>query len=201
MSQPTVSAASSADKPKPAASLTALFWIFFQIGAFSFGGGLSAWVHREIVTKRGWMTETEFLTGLALCQVLPGVNVVNLAVHVGQRLRGVVGAAVSTVAILFAPFFVVIGLVTIYDQIKEFPWLADFLDGVAVSAVGLMISVALRSVRGTFHGLIPYAIALALIVMVGVLRWPMIPIVLVLAPLSVVGAWLSRNRAMGKRDA
>lgn len=199
MSQPTVSASSPADKPT--ASLPELFWIFVQIGAFSFGGGLSAWVHREIVTKRAWMTETEFLTGLALCQVLPGVNVVNLAVHVGQRLRGAIGATVSTLAILIVPFFVVIGLVTIYDQIKAVPWLADFLDGVAVSAVGLMVSVALRSVRGTFHGIFPYIAAAALIVMVGILRWPMIPIVLVLAPLSVLCAWLTRNRAMGKRDA
>lgn len=207
MSQPTVTSSDSPSSPpaspsaKPVVSLPELFWIFFQIGATSFGGGLIAWVHREIVTKRGWMNESEFLTGLALCQVLPGVNIVNLAVHVGQRLRGAIGAAVCTVAVVFAPFFIVIGLVTIYDQIRGLPWLADFLDGVAVAAIGLMVSVTLRSVRGTFHGIAPYAVAIGLIVMVGVLRWPMIPIVLVLTPLSVLCAWLMRNRAAGGRNA
>lgn len=205
MSQPTVNSSDSSPTPpavppaKTVASLVELFWIFLQIGAMSFGGGLTAWVHREIVTKRGWMNETEFLTGLALSQVLPGVNVINLGVHVGQRLRGAIGSIVCVVATVFVPFFVVIGLVTVYNQIKEWPWLSDFLDGVAVAAVGLMVSVALRSVRGTFHGLAPYTIAIALIVMVGVLRWPIIPIVLTLAPLSVLCAWLTRNRTVGER--
>ncbi len=204
MSQPTANSSDSPSLPpasptKPVAPLAELFWIFFQIGAMSFGGGLTAWVHREIVAKRGWMNETEFLTGLALSQVLPGVNVVNLAVHVGQRLRGAIGSVTCVVATIFVPFFVVIGLVTVYDQIKEWSWLSDVLDGVAVAAVGLMVSVALRSVRGTFHGPAPYVIAIALIVMIGVLRWPMIPIVLALAPLSVLCAWLTRNRATGGR--
>ena len=185
----------------PAASLPVLFWIFLQIGAMSFGGGLSAWVHREFVLKRNWMTETEFLTGLALCQVLPGVNVVNLAVHVGQRLRGAIGSIVCTVGILFVPFFVVIGLAAVYDHIKEWPWLGDFLDGVAVSAVGLMVSVALRSVRGTFRGVMPFIVALTLIVTVGLLRLPMIPIALTMAVLSVAVTWLTRRRLAGGRDA
>jgi chromate transporter len=183
----------------PDASLPVLFWIFFQIGALSFGGGLAAWVHREVVLKRGWMSETEFLTGLALCQVLPGVNVVNLAVHIGQRLRGAVGALACTIAIVVVPFFAVIGLATVYDQIKDIEWIHDFLDGVAVSAVGLLVSVALRSVRGTFKNIAPYVAAIALIVLVGILRWPMIPVVLCVAPLSVLAAWFTRARPVGGR--
>jgi chromate transporter len=186
----------------PAASLPELFWIFFQIGAMSFGGGLSAWIHREIVTKRGWMSDTDFLTGLALCQVLPGVNNVNMAVHVGQRVRGVIGALTCVVAMLLAPFFAIIGLAAIYDQIKGIPWMYDLLDGVAAAAVGLLVSVALRSARGTFRGIAPFAIAFAFIVTVGILRWPMIPVVLSLAPLSVVLAYLTRKGGLlGGRHA
>ncbi len=207
MSQPPAGPPSSSpDTPAagvpghhPAASLPTLFWIFFQIGALSFGGGLAAWVHREVVLKRGWMSETEFLTGLALCQVLPGVNVVNLAVHIGQRLRGAIGALTCTVAIVFVPFFAVIGLATVYDQIKDIDWIHDFLDGVAVSAVGLLVSVALRSVRGTFRNIAPYIAAIVLIVTVGILRWPMIPVVLCVAPLSVLAAWFTRARPAGGR--
>jgi Chromate transport protein ChrA len=167
----------------------------------SFGGGLTAWVHREIALKRGWMTDAEFFTGLALCQVLPGVNVVNLSVYVGQRLRGVVGSVVCAIAVLIGPFFAVIAMVTLYDQIAEFPWLSDFLDGVAVAAVGLLVSVALRSVRSTFRGIMPFAVAIALIVTVGVLHWPMIPMALTLGPLSVLSAWLTRDRTVERRDA
>ena len=188
--------------PVPFASLPELFWIFFQIGAMSFGGGLAAWQHREIVTKRHWMAETEFLTGLALSQVLPGVNNVNMAVQVGQRLRGVIGSITCAGAMLVMPFFAIIGLAAVYDQVKGVAWLSDMLDGVAAAAVGLMISVALRSARGTFRGIVPFAIALALIVSVGILRWPMIPVVLCLAPLSVLLAYLTRSGGLlGGRNA
>ena len=77
----------------------------------------------------------------------------------------------------------------------------DFLDGVAVSAVGLMVSVALRSVRGTFRGVMPFIVALTLIVTVGLLRLPMIPIALAMAVLSVAVTWFPRRRPAGGRDA
>lgn len=187
---------------QPVGSLPGLFWIFFQIGALSFGGGLAAWIHREIVTKRGWMTDIDFHTGLALSQVLPGVNNVNMALHVGQRLRGAIGAATCVGAMLLAPFFMIIGLATIYDQIRDIAWVHDMLDGVAAAAVGLLVSVAARSARGTFHGIAPFAIAIAFIVIIGFLRWPMIPVVLTLAPLSVALVWwTSRRKAEGARDA
>ena len=187
---------------RPIGSLPGLFWIFFQIGAMSFGGGLSAWIYREIVTKRGWMTDIDFHTGLALSQVLPGVNNVNMALHVGQRLRGAIGAATCVGAMLLAPFFMIIGLATAYDQIKDIAWVHDLLDGVAAAAVGLLVSVAARSARGTFHGVAPFAVAIAFIVIIGLLRWPMIPVVLTLAPLSVALVWWTgRRKAAGGRDA
>lgn len=207
MSPPTAdtpTAAPIGDDPlkRPIGSLPGLFWIFFQIGAMSFGGGLSAWIYREIVTKRGWMTDMDFHTGLALSQVLPGVNNVNLALHVGQRLRGAIGAATCVGAMLLAPFFMIIGLATVYDQIKDIAWVHDLLDGVAAAAVGLLVSVAARSARGTFHGIVPFAVALVFIVIIGILRWPMIPVVLTLAPPSVALVWwVSRRKAEGDRDA
>lgn len=210
MSQPPAGAPESPpDDPtpaissqNPAASLPEMFWIFFQIGAMSFGGGLAAWQYREIVSKRHWMTEQEFLTGLALAQVLPGVNNVNMAVHIGQRLRGVIGAVTCAFAMLMPPFFAVIALGVFYDQIQGVEWLNDMLDGVAAAAVGLMVSMALRSAEGTFRGVAPFAIAAALIVTVGILRWPMIPVVLCLAPLSVVLAYLTRKGGLlGGRNA
>ena len=183
--------------PPPGVSLPGLFWIFFQIGALSFGGGLSAWIYREIVTKRGWMTDIDFHTGLALSQVLPGVNNVNMALHVGQRLRGAIGAFTCVFAMVAPPFFFIIGLATIYDQVKDIAWMQDMLDGAAAAAVGLLVSVAARSAHGTFRGIAPIAIAIAFIVAIGFLRWPMIPVVLSLAPLSVALAWWTRRGSAG----
>src|SRR5690242_11303725 len=66
-------------------SLWSLYRMFFLVGLFSFGGGLTAWFHREIVLVRGWMTDEEFFSGYSLSQVLPGVNSTNMAVYIGQH--------------------------------------------------------------------------------------------------------------------
>lgn len=170
-------------------SLHEIFLLFFQIGALSFGGGLVAWVYREVVERRKWLTETEFLGGLTLAQVLPGINMTNMAVYVGQRMRGVAGASIAVTGLLLVPFFAVIGLVSIYAQIETNPTLQSFMDGVATTAVGLFMSVGIKSLRNSVKEVLPLAIMAAIVVMVGILRWPLIPVILGLAPLSVALAW------------
>ena len=170
-------------------SLREIFFLFFQIGALSFGGGLIAWVYREVVERRKWLSETEFLGGLTLAQVLPGINMTNMAVYVGQRMRGLAGAAVGFGGLLLVPFFAVIGLVSIYAQIETNPTLQSFMDGVATTAVGLFMSVGIKSLRTSANAVLPVAIMAAIVVMVGLLRWPLIPVILGLAPLSVALAW------------
>ena len=166
-----------------------LFSIFFRIGMFSFGGGLSAWIYREIVELRGWLTEQEFLSGMALSQILPGANVSNLSVYIGQRLRGVSGAVVALLALLTAPFLAVIGLLAVYDRISAIPWAAAAMDGVAAAAIGLLLRMAIRAGRQASTTLSGAVALAATFIGVGVLRWPLIPVVLCVAPLSVAAAW------------
>src|ERR1043165_7349773 len=92
--------------PPTPVSLLALYKLFFTVGLFSFGGGLTAWFHREIVLLRGWMTDEEFFSGYSLAQVLPGVNSTNMAVYIGQHTRGALGSAVALSAMLTGPFLV-----------------------------------------------------------------------------------------------
>jgi chromate transporter len=173
----------------PKASLPVLFWIFFQIGAMSFGGGLVAWVYREVVERRGWLRAPDMLSGVALAQVLPGVNVTNLSIYVGQRMRGVPGATVALLAVLTVPFFAIIALASVYATIDAIPWAHNFMTGIATSAVGLVLSVTLKSIRTTIRGIGPFAVLAAIFVAVGVLRWPMVPVVACIAPVSVAAAW------------
>jgi chromate transporter len=169
--------------------LSALFSLFFQIGAMSFGGGLSAWLYREIVERRRWLSESDFLSGLALAQVMPGINMANLSVYVGQRLHGARGAIVALVALLSAPFFAIIALASVFGRINSVPWFHSLLAGIATAAVGLVLAVALKSLRTGPRGVAPFAAVFAVALTVGVLRWPMVPVVLCVAPLSVYLAW------------
>ena len=190
-----MSPSSESVSPLPHVPLAAIFFLFLQIGLFSFGGGVMGWLYREVVEKRGWLSDTDFLGGLTVAQVMPGINVTNMAVYIGQRLRGVVGSAVAVTGVLTGPFFVVIGLLMIYGRIQQISWAPSFMQGVATAAVGLFLSVGIKAIRKNIRGVGHYAVMLAIVVAVGILRWPMVPVVLCLAPVSVALAWFSREKA------
>jgi chromate transporter len=173
----------------PSVSLASIFGLFFQIGIMSFGGGLSAWLYRELVERRKWLTSTEFVSGMALVQALPGVNMTNLSVYVGQKLRGPKGSVVALVGLLTGPFFILIGLATVFRQIQSISWSHSLLEGVATTAVGLLFSMSAKAIRNTKMTIPHLAVLVAIVAAVGGFRWPMIPVVLVLAPVSVAIAW------------
>lgn len=187
--------------PEPAerTPLRAIFWLFFQIGIMSFGGGLSAWLFRELVEKRKWLTATEFLSGLTLVQALPGVNMTNMSVYVGQRLRGVPGVLTALLALLSGPFFILIGLATVFRQVQSISWSHSVLEGVATAAVGLLLSMGVKAVRNFKPGLAHGAVLVAIIGCVGGLRLPMVPVVAVLAPVSVAIAWWEQSTGRGPK--
>ena len=191
-------AGTSTNDPDPShrqpVSLLRLFFVCFQIGLFSFGGGLSGWIYQETVVRRRWMSEDDFLSGLALCQVMPGINVTNLVVYIGQRLRGVLGLRVALVGPLVCPFFVVIGLVLIYERIAGISWVHAAMDGVAAAAIGLLLFVGFKGVQRAVRRPAAAVIMAVIVVTVGVLQWPHVPVVLVLAPVSVAFAWSSARR-------
>jgi chromate transporter len=177
--------------------LRSIFRVFFIIGATSFGGGLTAWIHRETVIKRRWLSDEQFLSGLALGQVLPGANVTNLAVYIGQLLRGWAGAAIAIAAVLMGPFFLCIGLSAIYDEVIKIPGFHAAMDGIAAAAVGMILRLGVMG-SGCCRKIAPALVALSVFTAIGILKWPMLPVVLTLAPLSVALAW---PRKRGNADA
>lgn len=175
--------------PRTPVPLYSLFFVFFRIGLFSFGGGLSGWIYRDVVTLRSWIGDDDFLSGLALAQVLPGANVTNLSIYIGQRLRGAAGAVIALLGLLTGPFFAVIGLVVAYDQVVHAAWIHDALTGAAAAAIGLMSLVALAGVRRAGRSLAAAIVLAVTFVCVGILQWPLVPVVFCLAPVSVAMAW------------
>lgn len=176
-------------QPKPA-TLLSYATLVVQVGLTSFGGGISAWMMRLVVEDRGWMSEGEFLSGLAICQVLPGVNVVNLMIWLGFRLHGGLGAVVGVFALCLPPAFVLIGLSTAFGSIAGQPTAKAALTGVAAAAVGLTGAMGLRALQQVATGAIPVLLALATFVTVGLLQWPMLPVVVALAIIGITLAAL-----------
>lgn len=176
-------------------SLGSLYGVFFRVGLMSFGGGLSAWVHREIVGRRQWVTEDEFMSGYALGQILPGVNSTNLAIYMGQHLRGAIGAAAALAGLLTGPFVVVLLAALVYRQLIAIPGFAAAMAGIAAVAVGMLLRLGIVFARRVPRSAVPALIVAATIVAIGILQWPLLAVVAVLAPVSIAAAWPRSDHA------
>ncbi len=129
---------------REAASLATIFTTFFTAGGISFGGGVVAYLRQYIVEQHGWLDDDGFLDALELSETLPGLNSVNISVIVGDRLRGVLGAAVAVAGLLLPGIFVVMTLGIFWEQNRHNPAINHFLVGVAAAAVGLLTTVTLQ---------------------------------------------------------
>jgi len=190
-----------AGPPSHNVGLIELFLLFSQLGLSSFGGAVSAWMHRDFVQRRQLINETEFLAAMALCRIMPGATVVNLAVVVGKRLRGAAGAATAMLGLLLGPCLVVVAFAVVYRRFAGVALLHTALEGLAAASVGLMLAMGASLAnhvvgfrRGSGGGAARKAAALVVVgatfVLVGVLRLPMVPVVLCLTPLSVALAYV-----------
>jgi chromate transporter len=144
-----------------------------------------------LVEERKWMTPEEFNDAYALCQFLPGPNVVNLSVVFGRRIRGAIGAAVALTGLLGPPFVIVSLVGLAYARFGELAALQRMLIGVAAAAAGLVMGTCAKMALPLFKdrfGVAPL-IALATFATVGVLRWPLHWALAVLVPLSIAVAW------------
>ncbi len=162
-----------------------LFLAFAKLGVTSFGGGLTGWMMQECVRRRKWMTEDEFLTGLAMAQALPGVNVVNLPIWVGYRLAGSGGAVVAALGVILPPMLIVVIMAASYGWLQRYAATNLALQGAAAAAIGLSLSMGLRAARRQMRKLWPACVMGAALVGVSVLHLPLLVVVAVLAPVSI----------------
>jgi chromate transporter len=175
----------------PRVAATELFFEFARLTLHSFGGALF-WSRRMLVERRGWLTEQEFVETLALAQLLPGANGVNLAVLVGYRFAGLTGAAAALAGFVGAPLVIVIAIGVAYQQFGTVPAVKSALAGMSSVAVALLIATAARLSSVLQRRWRPWLFALLAFAGVGVMRWPLLIVVAVLAPFAIAIAWKGR---------
>ncbi len=173
-------------------TLSELFTGFLTVAMSGFGGVLP-FARRVFVEQRGWLSEREFAEALALCQFLPGPNIVNMSVIVGSRFHGVAGAAVAAAGLVIVPLFVMMACGALYARYGDLAQLRGPLAGLAAGAAGLLVAMTVKmSMPLVREGkAAPLLFAAAAFVAVGLLRLPLYWVVLVLAPLSIGWSWWS----------
>ena len=151
-------------------------------------------MYREFVESRGWFSESEFLSGLAISQAMPGVNVVNLAVWLGFRLRGTRGAIAGFCAIIFPALALIIPISIAYGYWGTYPAAHHALAGIAAAALALSMNMVSRmTVTAVRRDIAAIAIVTVIFVGIGLLRWSMVELVLVVAPLSIAWAFYKQR--------
>jgi chromate transporter len=185
MSESATLAESGAVKP----SLWELIWTFNQIALASFGGGLSAWSREILVVEKHWMGEEEFLSASTMCRILPGANQINLAVFVGAKFGALPGAFAAVFGLTLIPVLIVLVLAILYFQFHDVPSLQKILHGAAAAAVALTLAMVVKTGRKCLHGPIPILLFLSTFILNGVLRWPLLLVLVIVAPLSLIWAW------------
>jgi len=193
---PAVASAPSPDAPAPHApvnpTLLELLVAFGTIAISGFGGVLY-WSRRMMVERRKWLTPAEFNDAYALCNFLPGPNVVNFAVVFGQRFRGGAGALIALLGLLGPPVVIVTAFGVLYSHYGSLDVLQRMFAAVAAAAAGLTISTAVKMSEPILRRRpgVPHAMWAAALVGVGVLHWPIYYVLAVLIPLSIALAWWS----------
>ena len=169
-----------------------LFLAFFQITLSGFGGTLP-WTRRMFVEKKRWMTAEEFNDVYALCQFLPGPNIVNLTAVFGSRMRGPTGAIAAWAGFLLVPFCVMLAAAILYERYGDVDAVRRVLSGVAPAAAGLIIATVAKMAAPMFRSFEPAPfVLLATAFAIGVMRWSLLLVLIVLVPVSIGLAWWRR---------
>jgi len=142
--KPALQTTSAAPVAVGTASVLDIFIEFLIIGATSFGGGVVAYLRNGLVTKREWVDDKEFVEMLSISQTLPGLNATNMAILVGDKLKGALGsiAAIIGVCLPGAVLMYIAGM--LYQEHGDRPLVTAALKGVAAAAVGLILATAIQ---------------------------------------------------------
>lgn len=183
--------------PREPASKTELFRVFNRLALQGFGGVLAIAQH-ELVEREQWLTREQFLELLSVAQVLPGPNIVNLAMVLGDRFFGWRGAVVALAGMLVVPAVLVLSLAALYARFASIPAVSGALRGMGAVAAGLVIATALKLLPSLKHNALGVPLAATVVLLtflaIGVLRWPLVSVVLGLGGAAYAAAWWRLKR-------
>lgn len=186
-----------AERPRPA-KVSDLYWAFNRLALQGFGGVLAV-AQRELVERLQWLSREEFLETLAVAQVLPGPNVVNISLMIGDRFFGLRGAFVALAGMFLIPCLIVLALTMLSGQWLHQPQVAGALRGMGAVAAGLITATGIKllgSLRKNAMGLHTCLLLAALaFTAIALLRLPLAWVVLGLGGCSMAWAWRQLRRA------
>jgi len=190
-----------ADTDRPG-SPAQLFYAFTWLALQGFGGVLAV-AQRGLCEQRRWLAREQFVEMLAVAQVLPGPNICNLALMVGDRFFGWRGAFAALAGMMTVPLVIVLAFTAGYAHFAHLPQVSGALRGMGAVSAGLIAGTALKLLPGLRSSVLgarsAAAFAVTAFVAVGLLRWPLVWVLAVLGAASWTLAWVRLHAR--QRDA
>jgi chromate transporter len=177
------SLASERSEHGPRIDLSALASAFLKMGLYGFGGVLP-FARRVLVEERRWLNEREFAEILGLCQALPGPNVVNASIIIGERFRSLPGSLTCILSLMTAPLVILVMLAGLYAHWAGVHAVDAAIGGMALAAAALIAGNGLKMLRRLKLPARDLAVSAATFAAVGLLHWPLIPVVLAMVVVS-----------------
>ena len=163
----------------------ALFSGFMKLGLMGFGGVLPL-AHRLIVEDQKWLNAEEFTNLLGVCQILPGGNIVNMAVAIGYDFQGVKGAISAIFGLMLAPTLIVIGLYQLYAQFQSIPTIKHMIEGLAAAAAGLLFATGLKMLKPIMKKKLTYFTIVLTVIFMLFIKLPLALTLLILVTVNMM---------------
>lgn len=185
-------------------SLETLFFTFFKIGLFTFGGGYAmiALLEEEFIQRRKWLDKDEFLDMAAIAESTPGPVAINSATYLGYKLAKVPGAATATVAVCLPSFLIIYAISLFFEQFTQLTVIANAFKGIQVCVIYLIFSAGVRMLKSLDKS--PFATGVLAAVMLAMVGLSLAGVsvssilLILLSGAAGVAAWLIGRRKEGK---
>lgn len=190
--------------PRPS-SLADLFWSFTRLALQGFGGVLAI-VQRELVEEKRWLTPEEFMEDWAVAQILPGPNVVNLSMMIGDRYFGWRGALTAVAGMLAFPLLIVLALAALFAGISDSPGVQGALRGMGAVAAGLIAGTGLKLIsslkKNIMGATVCWSLSAITFIAIALLHVPLAWVLLGAGTLACVWAYrqLGKVQARGTKE-
>ncbi len=176
-----------------------LFWTFFKIGLFTFGGGYAMipFIHQYAVEKYKWITDEEFLDIIAIAESTPGPIAINSATYIGHKVKGIKGSASATLGVVIPSLVIIVLIAAFFMQFKDNVYVEYAFKGVRVGVAILVLNAAIRMYKKLDKNWLSFGLIL---IGFGLVLFELLPVIAVIVIGGVVGIIYQLTLTRGEKN-
>ncbi len=176
-----------------------LFWTFFKIGLFTFGGGYAMipFIHQYAVEKYKWITDEEFLDIIAIAESTPGPIAINSATYIGHKVKGIKGSAFATLGVVIPSLVIIVLIAAFFMQFKDNVYVEYAFKGVRVGVAILVLNAAIRMYKKLDKNWLSFGLIL---IGFGLVLFELLPVIAVIVIGGVVGIIYQLTLTRGEKN-